>query len=190
MTDYYPYRITARRGDVTLIWQPGEDDAPDKLIVDDRGQLLAFHDLKALQEHCDRNGLELTWEGEGTLDLDAVRRWVEQPGQGAVSAGLLLEAWNFFEDLSRSVRVGSPLPSQGPVHDSAYEKIFGGDALATDEETSAVSELLRAGLELWEQAVRIRYADLAVSPPLPVPASGTAGEPEPPPEAGVTTCPR
>jgi hypothetical protein len=44
---------------------------------------------------------------------------------------------------------------------SAYEQIFGGEALEPtdgegawkDEETTAVRELLRAGLGLWEQAV-------------------------------------
>ncbi|MFE7235708.1 hypothetical protein ACWCRF_14270 [Streptomyces sp. NPDC002405] len=161
MADYYPYRIATRRGDLTLIWRPGEGDAPDALAVDGLGRLLAFHDLKTLQEYCVRNGWELILEGEATLDLAVVRQWVEHPGLGSVSAGLLLDAWNFFEDLSRSLKSGSPLPSQGPIHDSAYEKIFGGEALEptagqgawTDEETAAVRELLRAGLNLWEQAV-------------------------------------
>jgi hypothetical protein len=162
MTDHYPYRIASRKGDLTVIWRPGESDAPDELVLDDRGRLLAFPDLERLQEHCDRNGRELTLEGEATLDLDLVRRWVEHTHGDSVSAGLLLDAWNFFEDLSHSLKAGSPLPSQGPVHDNAYEKVFGGDALAGDagdgawtvEETAAVRELLRAGLDLWEQAVR------------------------------------
>ncbi|MGW1545657.1 hypothetical protein [Streptomyces sp. NPDC002346] len=161
MADYYPYRIVTRRGDLTLIWRPGEGDAPDELVVDDRGQLLAFHDLKTLQEHCDRNRWELIWEGEGTLDLGAVGLWVEYPHHSTVSAGLLLDAWNFFEDLSHSLKIGPPLPPQGPIHNNAYEKIFGGGALTadggeeawTDEETAAVRELLRTGLDLWEQAI-------------------------------------
>jgi hypothetical protein len=162
MTDYYPYRIATSRGDLTLIWRPGEDDAPDELAVDERGRLLAFQDLRTLQEYCDRNAWQLIREGEAALDLVLVRRWVEHPDPGSVPAGLLLEAWNFFEDLSRSLKAGPPLPSQGPVHDSAYEKIFGGEALEpttgegawTNEETAAVRELLLAGLNLWEQAVR------------------------------------
>lgn len=161
MADCYPYRIATRRGDLTLVWRPGEGDAPDELAVDDLGRLLAFHDLETLREYCDRNGWEIVWEGEGTLDLGVVRRWVEHPDLGAVPAGLLLDAWNFFEDLSCSLKAGPPLPSQGPIHDSAYEKIFGGEALEptagegawTDEETAAVRELLRMGLGLWEQAV-------------------------------------
>ncbi|MGW2714147.1 hypothetical protein ACWC4J_35045 [Streptomyces sp. NPDC001356] len=161
MADCYPYRIATRRRDLTLIWRPGEDDAPDELVVDDLGRLLAFHDRKTLQEYCDRNGWELVWEGEATLDLDVVRRWVKHPDRGLVTAGLLLDAWNFLEDLSHSLKTGPPLPSQGPIHDSAYEKIFGGEALEptagngawTDEETAAVRELLRTGLDLWDQAI-------------------------------------
>ncbi|MFJ9757759.1 hypothetical protein [Streptomyces sp. NPDC101149] len=162
MADYYPYRIVSSRGDLTLIWRPGEGDAPDELVVDDRGGLLVFHDLTTPQEHCDRNGWEFVRDGEATLDLRAVRRWVEHPDLDSVSAGLLLDAWNFFEDLSHSLRTGPPLPPQGSVHDNAYDKIFGGDALEptagegawTEEEAAAVRELLRVGLELWEHAVR------------------------------------
>ncbi|NED11868.1 hypothetical protein [Streptomyces sp. SID9124] len=161
MADCYPYRIATRRGDLTLIWRPGEGDAPDELVTDGLGRPLAFHDLKTLREHCDRNGWELVREGEGTLDLDVVRRWAEHPEFGPAPAGPLLDAWNFFEDLSHSLKAGPPLPSQGPIHDSAYEKLFGGDALEpaagegawTKEETAAVRDLLRTGLNLWEQAV-------------------------------------
>lgn len=87
MSDYYPYRIATRGGDLTLIWRPGEGNVPDELAVDDRGRLLAFHDLKALQEHCDRNRWELIWEGEGTLDLVAVGRWIENPHRAQCRQG-------------------------------------------------------------------------------------------------------
>lgn len=159
MADHFPYRISTRTGDLTLIWRPGEDDAPDRLLVDALGRLLAFPDREMLREHCVRHGLDVVWEGEGDLDLAPVRGWVERRDLGAASPGLLLEAWNFFEDLSRSLPAGPPLPVQGPVHDSAYEKIFGGEDGAdkeewTDGETAAVRELLRAGLDLWDLAVR------------------------------------
>ncbi|MFF2660304.1 hypothetical protein ACFVUH_23480 [Kitasatospora sp. NPDC058032] len=145
-----------------MIWRSGDGDEPDRLAVDELGRLLAFRERAPLQECCDRNGWELIREGEGDLDLLVVRRWAERPDLDSASAGLLLEAWNFFEDLARSVRADPSLPAQGPVHDSAYEKIFGGRALDpaggdeawTVEETAAVRELLRAGLDLWERAVR------------------------------------
>ncbi|MDX3670241.1 hypothetical protein [Streptomyces europaeiscabiei] len=172
MADHYPYRIASGRADLILIWQPGQDDGADELAVDDVGRLLVFPDLDRLQRHCEDHGWELVREGEGTLDLDDVRGWVEHPHlhplHGSVSAGLLLDAWNFFDDLSRSLKAESALPPQGPVHDNAYEKIFGGEALVTDagdgawtvEEAAAVRALLRAGLNLWDRAVR---GDLAAS---------------------------
>ncbi|MEV7106681.1 hypothetical protein [Streptomyces atroolivaceus] len=161
MADYYPYRISHGGSHLTLIWRSGEGDAPNEVAVDGRGGLLAFPDLRTLEEHCDRHGWELIREGGAALDLAVVRQWVERPDLDPVPAGLLLEAWNFFEDLSTSLKAGPALPPQGPLHDNAYEKIFGGDALGpttcrgawTEEEAAAVRELLRMGLDLWERAV-------------------------------------
>lgn len=110
MTDHYPYRLAARRGDLTLIWRPGEGDGPDELAVDELGGLLTFHDLGTLQAYCDRHGWELVRDGGTTLDLDAVRRWVERPDHVSPQPELLLDAWNFFEDLSHSVKSGPAFP--------------------------------------------------------------------------------
>jgi hypothetical protein len=167
MTDRYPYRIATATGEVAVIWRPGEGDDPDELAVDDQGRLLAFPDVDVLRAYCDRNGWELVQEGEApdgeaTLDLAAVRRWVEHPDEGPVPADLLLEAWNFFDDLAHSLGLSPALPSRGPLQDRAYQKLFGGEALQpttgdgarTDQETSTVRQLLGEGLEFWEQAVR------------------------------------
>ncbi|MFE4975993.1 hypothetical protein ACFRAR_28295 [Kitasatospora sp. NPDC056651] len=176
MADHFPYRLCAGSDDLTLIWRSGEgagDGDPDRLLVDESGRLLAFAGRAPLREYCERHGPELIWEGEGELDLGPVRRWVEPPHLAPAGLPeLLLEAWNFFEDLSRSLPDGPPLPAQGPVHDSAYEKAFGGEPLApasgedawTAEEDAAVRELLRAGLELWEHAVRTSVGAVRPTP--------------------------
>ncbi|MET9678580.1 hypothetical protein ABZY68_36680 [Streptomyces sp. NPDC006482] len=160
MTDRYPYRITSRRGDLTLIWQAGKGDALDTLAVDDRGRLLAFHDAGTLARHCADRGWDLDGETGpdevASLDLEPARRWAEGPYDGPAPTGPLLEAWNFFEDLARSVSSDRPLPRQGEVHDGAYEKFFdadaGGAGAWTDEEAAAARDLLRAGLGLWEES--------------------------------------
>ncbi|MGW4033018.1 hypothetical protein ACWEFL_27625 [Streptomyces sp. NPDC004838] len=169
MVDCYEYRIVTSRGDLTLIWRRGEDDALDRLALDDRGRLLTFPDRESARRYCEDQGRRLVRDDEPPLDLVAVGRWAEQsgpgpyagPDAGPVSAGLVLDAWNFFEDLARSLKADPPLPPRGPLSESAYEKIFGGSALDPDggagawtaDETEAVRVLLRAGLELWRQAV-------------------------------------
>ncbi|MFE0650470.1 hypothetical protein ACFVZH_17975 [Streptomyces sp. NPDC059534] len=156
MPDHYPYRIATRRGDLHLIWRAGEQDDPDTLAVDDRRRLLAFHDAGTLQEHCDRHGWELVRDAEAVLDLEVVRQAVQDPHRRTDPTGPLLDAWNFFEDLARSVDTATALPAQGAVHDIAYDRFFDPDAGGawSDEEAAAVRGLLRAGLDLWDEAAR------------------------------------
>ncbi|MFE0629425.1 hypothetical protein ACFW3D_21005 [Streptomyces sp. NPDC058864] len=86
----------------------------------------------------------------GTLELTRVQRWLEDPVRRHVPPGAVLEAWNFFEDLARGLGEANRLPRQNAVHDSAYEKLFGGECAAwTPEERHAVLDLLTAGVELW-----------------------------------------
>ncbi|PJM93290.1 hypothetical protein CG719_24910 [Streptomyces sp. CB01373] len=75
---------------------------------------------------------------------------MKAPKRRRIPAGALLEAWNFFEDLARGLGEAHGLPRQGAVHNSAYEKLFGGECSAwTPDELRAVLELLTAGVELW-----------------------------------------
>ncbi|MFJ9697694.1 hypothetical protein [Kitasatospora sp. NPDC101183] len=151
MTDHFPYRIVTGRGDMTLLWRHGEGDDPADLAVDEAGRLLAFEELRPMQDLCDRRGWKLVHEGGATLNLAPVRRWVEQPGPGPVHPGLLLEAWNFFDDLFHTLRSRTAVPAQGPLHDNAYVKLFDGEDAWTPEEESAVRTILRAGLSLWDR---------------------------------------
>lgn len=159
-TDHYAYRVATRRGDLHVIWRLGEGDEHDTLAVDDRRRLLAFHDLETLREHCARNGRHFVPCEEPVIDLEDVRESIEEaahvPATRTVPTGLLLEAWNFFEDLARSVDTVAALPVQGAVHAAAYERIFGAPdgEVWTDEEATAVWALLSSGLALWEEAAR------------------------------------
>ncbi|MFF0480748.1 hypothetical protein [Streptomyces sp. NPDC004435] len=150
MVDHYPYRVEGGAGNVTLAWRPGEGDALDEFVVDDDGRLLMFPDRESLRVHAARNAWTVVWEGEAALDRDAVRRWVEHPESASVAPGSLLDAWHFVEDLARSVASGPLRTSRGPVIDSAWEKIYGAEPW-TEEETAAVRELLREGLDLWDR---------------------------------------
>ncbi|SEL87391.1 hypothetical protein [Streptacidiphilus jiangxiensis] len=158
----YPYRIQGRTGDRIVLWRPGTGDAPDTLALDGDARLLTFGSRTELDAHCAAHGLHLVPDGEAELDLEPVRAWVHAPVPDPALAGALLAAWNFFDDLARSLPpgLGPGLPAQGAVHDAAYEKFFHGSALDpaagahawSPDERAAVRELLRAGLTLWRSA--------------------------------------
>ncbi|MFI2208331.1 hypothetical protein [Streptomyces sp. NPDC020141] len=157
---HYPYRVAGGGAELTLLWWRGDGDRTESFAVDGAGRLLAFRDRAALREHCGRAGLSLVDEEDSVLDLRPVGRWVRRGGTPPDQS--LLEAWNAFEDLARSLPDGPPLPAQGPLHDSAYVKLFGGSALEPDagdeswtpEETAAARGFLAAGLRLWEAGAR------------------------------------
>ncbi|MFG3040833.1 hypothetical protein ACGFYZ_28435 [Streptomyces sp. NPDC048330] len=170
MPDHYAFSVETRRGDLHLIWRSGEGDDRDTFAVDHRRRLLAFHAVDTLRHHCERSGRHLVAGGEGSLDLDAVRDDLRAPGPGILPTGRLLEAWNFFEDLARSVDTPTALPVQGPVHDLAYERFFEDGAAWSDAESAAARGLLGAGLDLWDEAVRD-----ALVPDADLPARSTHG---------------
>ncbi|MEX0173202.1 hypothetical protein [Streptomyces sp. LMG1-1-1.1] len=182
MTDHYAVRIATRRGDLHVIWRLGQGDDHDTLAVDDRRKLLAFHDTETLRGHCERNGWNLVPDAESVLDLEDVRESIEEafrdPASRTVPTGLVLDTWNFFEDVARSVDTATALPVRGAVHDAAYERIFGAadGEVWTDEEAAAVWALLRAGLALWKEAAR----DAVVPDASPLTRPMSAGWPAPP----------
>ncbi|MFB7950221.1 hypothetical protein ACFC6L_35545 [Kitasatospora phosalacinea] len=154
MPDHYPYRVLTPAGDPTLLWRPGENDEPDAFLTGPDGSLLRFPDPAAAEAHCLRHGLDFFWGAGNTLDLAAARHWTEAPHlQPPASCRLLLDTWNFFTDLPGA------LPPEGPVHDGAYDKLFGGTALHptsdpaswTPAETAAVRALFAAGFARWDR---------------------------------------
>lgn len=97
-----------------------------------------------------RHGLRLVTAEANVLELVRAERWLADPVRRAVPAGDVLGAWNFFEDLARGLRTVDALPSQGAVHDSAYDKLFGDECDEwTPAERACVLELLTAGTALW-----------------------------------------
>ncbi|MFI6446941.1 hypothetical protein [Kitasatospora sp. NPDC050543] len=167
MADRYRYRIQDGPGDLTLIWQLAESGVADTVAVDEHGRLLAFADEQALSAYCRTAGWEPLHEAASTLDLAAVRRWVRQPGLDLdAHRGRLLDAWNLFEDLERSLPGGPGLPPQYAAHDGAYRRLFDGEQWSAADEAAARS-ILRAGLDLWDHAVATATATTTVAAPRP-----------------------
>ncbi|WP_371614491.1 hypothetical protein [Streptomyces sp. NBC_00454] len=154
----YPYRVRGRRRSGTVLWLPGRRDGePDEVFAVPNGdasgagwRVPVFTTGRQAGPYTRRHGLRLVSAEANVLELVRAERWLADPVRRAVPAGDVLGAWNFFEDLARGLRTVDALPPQGPVHDSAYEKLFGGECGEwTPAERACVLELLTAGAALW-----------------------------------------
>jgi hypothetical protein len=134
----------------------GADNGPDHVLTlptssgEPRGVAL-FATVRQARVYATRRGRLLVTPWANTLDLARVRHWLADPPRRRVPAAPVLDAWNFFEDLARSLTAAPALPEQGPTHDSAYDKLFAGECTTwTTAERDAVTTLLTAGAALWE----------------------------------------
>ncbi|MEU7021866.1 hypothetical protein ABZ990_14565 [Streptomyces sp. NPDC046203] len=152
----YAYRIRGRgRGGVVLSIG-GVGDTPDRVLAlpdGDRRRMPVFATAMQARRYAERRGRPLAYPEADTLELVRVQHWLADPVRRRVPAGAVLEAWNFFEDLTLGLApdpLAADRPWRSAVHDSAYEKLFGGECdIWTPEEQGAVRELLTDGVELW-----------------------------------------
>ncbi|MDT0466663.1 hypothetical protein [Streptomyces gibsoniae] len=149
----YAYRVRGLGRSGVVLWIGGRDDEPDRVLAlpdADRRQVPVFMTVRQARVYVRRRGRRLATSEADTLELVRVQHWLEDPMRRRVPSGALLDAWNFFEDLARGLGEVHGLPRQSAVHNSAYEKLFGGECSAwTLEEQRAVLELITAGVELW-----------------------------------------
>ncbi|MFD9125060.1 hypothetical protein [Kitasatospora sp. NPDC059571] len=135
-----------------VLWIGGGDE-PDRvaaLAEGGRRCVPLFVTVRQARLYASRRGHGLATCSANTLELARVQHWLADPVRRQVPPGPVLSAWNFFEDLARGLDAVDRLPRQGAVHNSAYEKLFGGECPGwTPDERRAVLELITAGAELW-----------------------------------------
>ncbi|MGA5198711.1 hypothetical protein [Streptomyces exfoliatus] len=149
----YAYRVRGLGRSGVVLWIGGRDDEPDQVLAlpeADHCQVPVFMTARQARVYVSRRGRRLATSEADTLELVRVQHWLEDPMRRRVPSGAVLEAWNFFEDLARGLGEVHRLPRQSAVHNSAYEKLFGGECAAwTPDEQRAVLELITTGAELW-----------------------------------------
>ncbi|MFD4952031.1 hypothetical protein [Streptomyces sp. NPDC058451] len=149
----YTYRLRGLGRSGVVVWIGGRGDAPDRVLTlpaTDHRRVPVFVTGRQARLYVSRRGRRLAASGTETLELVRVQHWLKAPKRRRIPAGAVLDAWNFFEDLARGLGEAHRLPQQGAVHNSAYEKLFGGECSAwTPDELRVVLELLTAGVELW-----------------------------------------
>lgn len=153
----YAYRVRGASRSGIVLWIAGTGDGPDRVLTSTEGgrrRVPVFVTARQARLYVRRHGKRLAGpEVAGPLELVRVQHWLADPARRRVPPGQVLDAWNFFEDLARGIDAHHPLLTQGPVQDSAYEKLATGECAAwTPEERNAVLGLLTAGLELWDHA--------------------------------------
>ncbi|MFZ4236114.1 hypothetical protein ACOZGD_13140 [Streptomyces murinus] len=152
----YAYRVRGAGRSGVVLWIGGRGDEADRVLAlgeAGRHRVPVFVTGRQARMFARRRGWRLAASEVGTLELARVERWLADPVRRRVPAGVVLETWNFFEDLARGLGEGRRLPRQGAVHNGAYEKLFAGECEDwTPDERCAVRELLTAGVELWESA--------------------------------------
>lgn len=152
----YAYRVRGAGRSGVVLWIGGRGDEADRVLAlgeAGRRRVPVFVTGRQARVFAGRRGWRLAASETGTLELVRVERWLADSLRRRVPAGVVLEAWNFFEDLARGLGEGRRLPRQGAVHNGAYEKLFAGECEDwAPDERCAVRELLTAGVELWESA--------------------------------------
>lgn len=155
----YRHWIQFRGQTLGLVWQSDDgtgvaDEDSDGVLVDN-GRIVAVRtpaEFSVLSHHHDLT-LE---EDNGTLqNLDGLEELLELPLSDGICAQIL-DAWNLFNDISRSV--GASLDSWSPDLDTCYDKLFFGinlesitpagehyRAIFSDKERRLITEILNRG---------------------------------------------
>lgn len=154
------YRLDHEDGH--LIWYT---DNKDGVVVDTESKVPSFRNTEALLQYAQTHGLTVD-VGEAilfNLDLAAQR---PSAGIGAsVDCGNILNAWNLFDDVARSV--GGAFEVEREVSQKIYEKLFWASNLpgVTPEgerydpawtlgELETVGDVLSSGLLRFRRSVR------------------------------------
>jgi len=161
---YFPllYRLNAE--DRYLIWMSNESD---RVVADDRGFVLTFEDISAVQAYADTRHYELKREEAKRQDLDWVATWLKKEGM-PVDCHEALAAWNLFSDVARSVHgTGGNFQQRDRQFPKVYPKLFWGNNLPSitpegshfdpewsPDEPTGLAEVLGAGLEMFQSCTR------------------------------------
>lgn len=156
------YRLDGRDG--YLIWTTDwtNDDEPDRIIMDEAGDLLAFTEAGHAAAYAAGRGWALDQDEPVLHDLDAVRAWIAKPRLETLSCPDFLNAWNLFTDASMSVW-GQDFAPRNPITDLVYDKLFDAcnlpgmtpegqhyEPMWGPEEIAGLKRTLEMGLKMFE----------------------------------------
>lgn len=128
----YPYELRCRCSCLFLLWEDRESGG-DRFVTDrSLEKIIGLASLEDLKQFATNNGLDVSWEEAGIMDLNRLSTELRAclPGEkwSVERCRVLLEGWNFFEDLFRTLSLDTRDFSTEAAA-AVYEKIFCGNNL-------------------------------------------------------------
>ncbi|MET8976186.1 hypothetical protein ABZX85_11265 [Streptomyces sp. NPDC004539] len=118
--EMYTYRIRGVGRSGVVLWAGGRDDGPDRVVAA-ADVVPVFGTVRRARVFAGRRGWRLAASETATLELDRLRRWLDEPVRRRVPEGVVLDAWNFFEDLSRGLGKPQGHAPHEPRHEPPHE---------------------------------------------------------------------
>ena len=153
------YRLDCK--DAHLIWFTDEKDG---VFVSLEGRVPSFENTEDLLRYAESRGLSVDVEAAILLDLDTLAEWLKQENVESVDCVSVLNAWNLFDDVSRSL--GGAFDADRKLTKKIYDKVFWGNNLPsvtpegesyhpawTKRELKIMRELLSSGLSFFRSSV-------------------------------------
>jgi hypothetical protein len=125
----FPYILSSKIG--YLVWVSDDEESnKDHFVTNDGGKVSTFSSLDDLKYFEKHRGLMVNASSEPhTLNLDAIANWLSN-GEEMPECGVLLDAWNAFNDISSSFQEDdAPFAKMNFAHKPIYEKLFWGSNL-------------------------------------------------------------
>ena len=129
---YYPYFATIDNGRYILIWY--KDSVKGDVFLKANGKPVVGLNKSDIEKQLRNKKLRIEWSQAADVDLDAlppvINKMSRTHSSNKKQSNLLLNAWNFFEDLTRTFGIEKTFSSfKNPLLDKVYDKLFWGSNL-------------------------------------------------------------
>jgi hypothetical protein len=156
----YPYGLKIDGDSLWVGWVEDEFGDQDVLELNSEGHLKYSLTVEEFLDGHDRSLIEIRQHDGEILDLDKVNEWLTTREE--MNPQLILDAWNFFGDLARSV--GKEIETRSAYEMDVYEKLFLSLNLLTTDgplyepdwsetQLDCIADVIRNGQSLLSEAL-------------------------------------
>jgi hypothetical protein len=157
----YPYAYIYKGRTTILLWETS--GKPDSFKIDVNGKLIQSSSIEELGKRLPTNMKDIHWDECAEINFDkfwiAIRNLRSDKASSPKTCEILLNAWNFIEDMGRTFQSETKMESLKTKElNKAYDKIFAGNNLP------AVTPKGRSYSPLWTKgeikALRNAFKDV------------------------------